>query len=201
VPAVLLLHGQPGSPAQWDRVADDLRESGHRVRAPDRPGYGASKLPAGDFAHNARAMVDLLDEAEVDRAVVAGHSWGAGVALAMAHDHVERVAALALVCPVVPGHRTSRRSTVRAMLDGRTAWVEHRALVRGVPDRPVRVPVSIVIAADDDVIDSPTARRYGRTIGAELVEVADAGHLLPMERPAEVARAIASLTSESRGGR
>jgi pimeloyl-ACP methyl ester carboxylesterase len=53
-------------------------------------------------------MVKLLDQAGVDRAVVAGHSWGAGVALAMAEAHPERVAAIALVCPVTPGERFGR---------------------------------------------------------------------------------------------
>jgi pimeloyl-ACP methyl ester carboxylesterase len=197
MPAVLLLHGQPGAPEQWDGVAADLRARGFSVLAPDRPGYGASSLPAGGFAHNARAMLELLTE----DAVVAGHSWGAGVAVAMAHQSPERVRALVLVCPVVPGERPRWRASVRALLRGRTVWVEQRALAGGLPGHPVGVPTTVVVAEDDDVIDPPAARRYASSIGARLVEVADAGHLLPIQRPAEVARAIAAATSESRGDR
>ena len=75
-----MLHGQPGSGGDWAGVAADLRGRALDVLAPDRPGYGASGLPAGGFAHNARAMAELLD----GPAIVAGHSWGAGVAVAMA---------------------------------------------------------------------------------------------------------------------
>jgi pimeloyl-ACP methyl ester carboxylesterase len=47
-----------------------------------------------------------------------------------------------------------------------------------------------------------SARRYASESGARLVELADAGHLLPMQRPVEVAVAIAAaLTSASSGAR
>ena len=93
---VLLLHGQPGTAGDWTGVAAALREDGLRVIAPDRPGYGRSTLPAGGFEHNARAMADLLD----GPAVVAGYSWAAGVALAMARRHPDKLRAIVLVCPI-----------------------------------------------------------------------------------------------------
>ena len=36
---------------------------------------------------------------------MAGHSWGAGVALAIAERHPERVSAVVMICPVVPDER------------------------------------------------------------------------------------------------
>ncbi len=93
---VVLLHGQPGGRHDWDGVVEQLRG---RVRAlvPDRPGYGASSGPPGGFAANASAVVDLLDETGAEDAVVVGHSWSGGVALALAERHPARVAALVLV--------------------------------------------------------------------------------------------------------
>jgi pimeloyl-ACP methyl ester carboxylesterase len=122
----------------------------------------------------------------------------------MARQSPERVRAIVLVCPVIPGERPSRRATVRAVLDGRTAWVEQRAQRRELPALelpPPAAPCTVVIGTHDDVIDPAAARRYATSIGAHFVEVADAGHLLPMQRPAEVARAIAAATSGSRGDR
>ena len=56
---LVLLHGQPGSPADWVRVAGRLPDQFHAIAA-DRPGYGASQRAAGGFAANARAALDDL---------------------------------------------------------------------------------------------------------------------------------------------
>jgi pimeloyl-ACP methyl ester carboxylesterase len=100
-PAVLLLHGQPGTGADWDGVSAALSDSFTTV-VPDRPGYGRTGGRAGGFHDNATAALALLDELGIERATVAGHSWGAGVALALAELAPGRVGALVLVCPVSP---------------------------------------------------------------------------------------------------
>ncbi len=69
----------------------------------DRPGYGSNPQPAGDFALNARAVLAELDALHIDRAVLVGHSYGGGVALAAAELAPERVDALVLVASVGPG--------------------------------------------------------------------------------------------------
>jgi pimeloyl-ACP methyl ester carboxylesterase len=99
---LVLLHGQPGSAADWDQVAERLPVRLHAV-ATDRPGYGSSQLPAGGFAANARAVIDDLDARGIDRAVLVGHSFGGGVALAAANLTPERVEAVVLLASVGPG--------------------------------------------------------------------------------------------------
>jgi pimeloyl-ACP methyl ester carboxylesterase len=238
---VLLLHGQPGTAGDWAGVAAALREAGLQVIAPDRPGYGRSTVPAGGFEHNARAMADLLDQP----AVVAGYSWGAGVALAMAERQPDKVKALVLVCPVTPSGRLGRldrllagrragplmaragflgasaalavpplRRRIAPLVPGadasrwpeltrawRTFWVEQRALVDELPGLATGfdVPATFVVGERDHVTDPAEARAYAATLGAEVVEVADAGHLLPMQRPAEVAGAIRVASGASSG--
>jgi pimeloyl-ACP methyl ester carboxylesterase len=240
---VLLLHGQPGTGGDWAGVAAALRDEGLRVLAPDRPGYGKSTIPAGGFEHNADALANLIDAP----ALVAGHSWGAGVALALAQKHAEKVRALALIAPVTPEDELGRvdrvlagrrvgpliaragllgaaaavtlpplRRRIEPLVPGadaarwpelarswRTFWVEQRALFDDLPGlrAPLTVPATVMVGARDHVIHPADARRYASSIGARLVEVPDAGHLLPMQRPAEVARAIAALTSASPGDR
>jgi pimeloyl-ACP methyl ester carboxylesterase len=238
---VLLLHGQPGTGGDWAGVAAAPREEGIGVIAPDRPGYGRSTLPAGGFEHNARAMAEMLQ----GPAVVAGYSWGAGVALAMAQGHPEKLSAIVLVCPITPDGRLGRldralagrragpliaragflgagaalavpplRRRIAPLVPGadasrwpelprawRTFWVEQRALVDELPGLDARfdVPATFVIGERDHVTDPAAARAYARRVGARVVEVAGVGHLLPMQRPAEVAGAIRLASGASSG--
>lgn len=90
---VVLLHGQPGGPGDWDPVLPHL--DGLRVLTPTRPGYDGS--PAGGFGVNAAAVLRLLDREGIDRAVLVGHSWAGGIALRLALDAPERVASLGLL--------------------------------------------------------------------------------------------------------
>ncbi len=99
---LVLLHGQPGSPADWQQVTARLPAQLHAVAA-DRPGYGSSRLPAGGFAANARAVLDDLDSRGIERAVLVGHSYGGGVALSAASLAPGRVAAVVLLASVGPG--------------------------------------------------------------------------------------------------
>jgi pimeloyl-ACP methyl ester carboxylesterase/uncharacterized membrane protein YbhN (UPF0104 family) len=99
---LVLLHGQPGSAADWQQVAARLPAPFHTAAA-DRPGYGSSPLPAGGFAANARAVLDDLDARGVQRAVLVGHSYGGGVALSAASLAPQRVQAVILLASVGPG--------------------------------------------------------------------------------------------------
>ena len=98
---MVLLHGQPGSAADWQQVADRLPGTLDLV-ALDRPGYGASQQPAGGFGYGARAVLAELDARGIGRAVLVGHSYGGGVALSVAQLAPERVEALILLAGVGP---------------------------------------------------------------------------------------------------
>lgn len=103
----MLLHGQPGSRADWAAVADEL-EADFRVVVPDRLGYGRTGGRAAGFAANANEVVKLLDRLGIDQALLAGHSWGGGVALATAMEFPNRCAGLVLVATVSPLDRPGR---------------------------------------------------------------------------------------------
>lgn len=94
---VLLLHGQPGSAADWDAVTQRL-DASPAVLAGDRPGWDG-KSPARSLAGNADAAIAALDRHGLERAVVAGHSLGAAVAAWLGAFHPTRVSALVLVSP------------------------------------------------------------------------------------------------------
>jgi pimeloyl-ACP methyl ester carboxylesterase len=105
-PAVVLLHGQPGSSADWQWVAPKLVEE-FCLLVPDRPGYGRTAGEAVGFDDNARSLIALLDATNTRRAVVVGHSWAGGAAIAAAQQYPERVAGLVLVASVGPGEPPS----------------------------------------------------------------------------------------------
>ena len=114
---VVLLHGQPGSGADWKQVEARL-PYGLRVLAPDRPGYGASRRPAGGFTAGARALLADMDARGIDQAVLVGHSYGGGVALTAARLAPERVAGLVLLASVGPGCLTGADGPLAAPVSG-----------------------------------------------------------------------------------
>lgn len=106
-PAFVLLHGFGGSAFSWREVLPALGTRGTAV-AFDRPGFGLTERPlrwegpspyGPDFQVSLTA--GLMDRLGIGRAVLVGHSAGAGVALGVALDRPERVAALVLVAPAV----------------------------------------------------------------------------------------------------
>ncbi len=103
---VVLLHGQPGTGRDWQRVVPLLRPD-FTVVVPDRPGYGATGGPATGFAGNAEALVALMDRLGQERAIIVGHSWAGGAALATAISYPDRVAGLVLVSSVGPEEHMS----------------------------------------------------------------------------------------------
>ena len=76
--------------------------------AVDLPGFGDSDKPIGasyDARFFARAVVDLLDALELDRAHLIGNSLGGRVALEVGLAHPDRVDRLALLCPSLAWRR------------------------------------------------------------------------------------------------
>ncbi len=120
----MLLHGQPGSGADWQQVGA-LLPPALDVVALDRPGYGASRQ-AGGFAYGARAVLAELDARGIGQAVLVGHSYGGGVALSVAQLAPGRVEALVLLASVGPGCLTGWDQLLAAPVAGEvcavTAW-------------------------------------------------------------------------------
>lgn len=94
---MLLVHGQPGTGADW-RPVTALLVADHRVLAPDRPGWGSDPRPAMGLAGNAAALAEIAEETPLPAPItVVGHSLGAGVALSLAILRPDLVGALVVV--------------------------------------------------------------------------------------------------------
>jgi pimeloyl-ACP methyl ester carboxylesterase len=101
---VLLLHGASGSAAEPLSALGERLSRRFRVIAVDRPGSGWSDRVGGADAASpavqARAIREVLGSLGVARAIVVGHSWSGALALNLALDHADLVAALVLLSPV-----------------------------------------------------------------------------------------------------
>lgn len=99
-PAVILLHGIPGSARSWEQVAAQLPAE-LDVIVPNLLGFGESERPirfdALHAAGQAAAIDALLTEQAVARAAVIGHDFGGPVALALARRRPEVIGALGLL--------------------------------------------------------------------------------------------------------
>ncbi len=105
-PVLVLLHSTVCDRRMWDPQWPVLVDAGYRVVRCDFRGYGATPVPQGPH-NDADDVVDLLDELGAGPVAVAGASYGGKVALEIAARWPQRVTALALVCPGMPGHEPS----------------------------------------------------------------------------------------------
>lgn len=83
-PLIVLCHGFPESWYSWRHQLAALAEAGFHAVAPDMRGYGRTNRPEAidqyTLLHLVGDMVGLLDAVGAERAVIAGHDWGAPVA-------------------------------------------------------------------------------------------------------------------------
>lgn len=106
-PPVVLLHGWPGDRHDYRAVAAQLSVFGDVV-VPDLRGFGESDKHGGDPVLNygaeaqARSLVGLFDQLDLDQVVVGGYDIGSRVAQTLARGHPQRIAALVL-SPPLPG--------------------------------------------------------------------------------------------------
>jgi pimeloyl-ACP methyl ester carboxylesterase len=94
MPAVLLLHGFPGSAGYFREVVPALSQAAY-VIAPDLPGFGESDvLPAPSFPAFGKAISELLDRLAVGPRYIYLHDFGAPVGFHIAMQAPERVVGL-----------------------------------------------------------------------------------------------------------
>jgi len=101
---IVLLHGWPSGPIEYERAARLLASVGRTAVVPSLPGFAWSDDPGEPLdvaAVAARLLELLLDGLQLERFVVAGGDWGAPIGARMAFDAPERVAGLYVSTPGV----------------------------------------------------------------------------------------------------
>ena len=135
-PAVVLVHGLPGSAYDWQPLHERLRAAGFRVIRYDRVGYGHSERRRTDAEHhldaNARELLELITVLRLQSPILAGWSYGGGVALRAASEAPEAIGGIALIGSIGPT-TTMGSPLMKRVLEPVRRW----GLASGLPARAV----------------------------------------------------------------
>jgi pimeloyl-ACP methyl ester carboxylesterase len=110
-PDLVMVHGLTGNLAVWHlRIASELSEH-FRILTYDLRGHGHSDTPRSGYSADAMAedLIQLLDGLEIERPLIAGHSYGADIALYHALRHPDRVREVIAIEAALPALEESRR--------------------------------------------------------------------------------------------
>jgi pimeloyl-ACP methyl ester carboxylesterase len=144
-PAVLLIHGLSVSSRPFLPLLRALAPR-YPVHALDLPGFGASQAPRHILSVEqlADAVARWMIAVDIERAVVAGHSMGAQVAVELARRHPDLALAVVLISPT--GDPAAR---------GIWPWL--RRLARDAVREPVRLSLTVA----RDYLDAGLRRSFG----------------------------------------
>jgi pimeloyl-ACP methyl ester carboxylesterase len=161
---ILMLHGLGGTKASFLPTVAALAPS-FRTIAVDLLGFGDSDKPLGaSYApeFQARALVQLLDSLELERAHVIGHSMGGRVALELGFRAPERTIGLVLMTPAMAWLRERRWAPYLRWLRPELGLIQvaPRPLVEGVMRRLVPgADSSLGASAIDEFVRTYTTAR------------------------------------------
>jgi 3-oxoadipate enol-lactonase len=118
---VVLVHGLADDHRAWRRVVAPLMLT-RRVVLYDLRGHGGSPLgdADGSLAQLGADLIEVLDDAAIERATIAGFSLGGTIGMRAAIDAPGRVSALALI-----GTSSRVNSAARGWYEERAALVEN----------------------------------------------------------------------------
>jgi pimeloyl-ACP methyl ester carboxylesterase len=167
-PPLFLLHGLSSNSYFWSRVAERL--PWRRIVAIDQRAHGASSAPDDGYdpAELAADAAAVIEELELERPLVAGHSWGASIALQVAADRPDLVSALVVV-----------DGPVRSFAE-RMTWEEAQKVMQ--PPLPVYGDVTEATAERKRWIGHVWGEDLDRFVAHGLVREGD-GWRLPLTAP------------------
>lgn len=101
-PAIVMVHGLMGQLRNFSHSLAARLAADHRVILIDRPGWGHSQLrgPRPGIAAQAAMIAALIEQLELEKPLLVGHSMGGAVSLALGLDRPELVRGLALIAPL-----------------------------------------------------------------------------------------------------
>lgn len=166
-PPVVLLHADIVDSWAWEPLTPFLLDAGYRVVAFDRRGFGDSTTEDIEFSHHADTIA-VLDAVGLGQAALVGNSVGGMVALDVALEASDRVAALVTIGAIVPDHwpgMTPAEEALEAEMEAAEtagdpdaiADLDVRAWVDGPGQPSDRVPTDIreLVREMDRAINEP----------------------------------------------
>ena len=119
-PAVVLIHGLPGTAQDFDLVT--ARLPGVHTIAYDRPGFGYSSGGYHPWSEQLATLHALLAQSGIARPVLVGHSYGGTLALAYAERYPQDVRGLVLVDAAAGGTHSTFMKRAQSHLVQVLSW-------------------------------------------------------------------------------
>jgi pimeloyl-ACP methyl ester carboxylesterase len=116
---VVFLHGNDGQLQDFTMSVLDRTAHAYQAIAFDRPGHGYSERPAKEAGLprvQAQVLYGALQELEIERPILVGHSWGGALALTYALRYPNDIASLVVVSGYVYSQRGASLPGVLATL-------------------------------------------------------------------------------------
>ncbi len=230
-PAILLLHGSPGTKYDFHSLAPALAKK-YRVIALDLPGFGHSTRDVSDYSIRAHAdyALQLMDALKVERAHLIGFSMGGGVALNLIDRAPDRALSLTLLSSIgvqemelLGDYHLNRAlhglqlSVLWLMREGTPhfGWLDDAML--GVPyarnfydsdQRPLREiidridhPTLIIHGNRDVLVPVEAAREHHRLMPQSEIALYDDDHFMVFGKGAMLALSILDFLNRADEGR
>ena len=107
---VIFLHGFPLDHSTWYPVVDILKDKA-RIILPDLRGHGNSKSELNHYSMRAMAddIANLMDDLNIKKAILVGHSLGGYISFAFAEAYPTRLCGLGLVATQAGADTLERR--------------------------------------------------------------------------------------------
>jgi long-chain acyl-CoA synthetase len=220
---IVFLHGFGGWATQWRHQLRALAED-NRIIAPDLRGHGHSDKPTGTYKMEGfLADLDgLLDQLGVQGPVfLAGHSFGGAIAAEYAAAHPDKIQGLILVATggefrLHPGARFIFHLPLAALrpiklLAGKAFSAPAHVLRPFFHNamnawngwstfRDITVPTLVIIGHRDRLLPGTSFQEVARRIpNAEEVRIPVSAHLVQLERPDAVNRALCRFVGQEGG--
>jgi len=204
---LVLLHGYPLDHTIWNEVAP-LLEDDFNVIMPDLRGFGQSaavepQYTIGDMAADVAALLDQLD---IENAIIAGHSMGGYVALSFVRSYPERVLGLALISSQAlgdsPERKDGRYAQAAEIMQAGVGPVAESMPPKMTPDERVQAFVHDLIAEQRPIGLANALKAMGERFDSTLVLTSfsfpvalvhgTADELIPIARSREIKAVLKS---------
>lgn len=98
---VVCIHGEPTWGYLYRHIVDQIVEAGHRIVAPDLPGFGRSDKPTDDgwytFDRHCEHLTHHLAPLDLRDITLVVHDWGGPIGLRWAIENRDRVSSLVIL--------------------------------------------------------------------------------------------------------
>jgi pimeloyl-ACP methyl ester carboxylesterase len=174
VATALVFHGNAGWAGDRLYYVEPLSNRGIRVVLVEYPGYG----PRGGDATigSARSATDRAIAAAIRRwpapLVLLGESLGAGLVAELAKKHETQLAGLVLVTPWDSLRNVAKKHYGWLPVD----WLLEHPMDSIVALQGFAKPVSVLVAAHDEIVGAAGGEALAEAVGATLVRLAGVGH-------------------------